>query len=43
MTYTILKKSFFKFLTERHLSFVKSGYKDCGLEKKFPIQGLKAF
>ena len=42
MTYTMVKKSPFQFPTERYLNVVKQGYKDCGLDKKFLIQGLKA-
>ncbi len=41
MTYTMLKKSKFKFPTEKYLSTVKQGYKDCNLEKKFLINALK--
>ena len=31
MTYTMVKKSTFKFPTERYLNIVKQGYKDCNL------------
>ena len=31
MTYTMVKKSSFKFPTERYLNIVKQGYKDCNL------------
>ena len=31
MTYTMVKKSQFKFPTERYLNIVKRGYKDCKL------------
>tara|TARA_B100000767_G_C19742309_1_gene526796 strand:- start:1622 stop:1981 length:360 start_codon:yes stop_codon:yes gene_type:complete len=41
MTYTMQKKSSFKFPTERYLNIVKKGYKDCGLNKKFLIKSLK--
>ena len=41
MTYTMVKKSAFKFPTERYLNVVKRGYKDCDLDKKFLNQGLK--
>ena len=41
MTYTMVKKSSFKFPTERYLNIVKRGYKDCGLDKKFLNKGLK--
>ena len=40
MTYTMVKKSLFKFPTERYLNIVKRGYKDCGLNKKFLIKSL---
>ena len=35
MTYTMVKKTPFKFPTERYLNVVKRGYKDCKLEKKY--------
>ena len=41
MTYTMVKKSIFKFPTERYLNIVKRGYKDCGLNQKFLNEGLK--
>ena len=41
MTYTMVKKSLFKFPTERYLKIIKRGYKDCGLDIKFLNQGLK--
>ena len=34
MTYIMVKKSPFKFPTERYLNIVKRGYKDCNLEMK---------
>jgi len=37
----MVKKSAFKFPTERYLNVVKRGYKDCDLDKKFLNQGLK--
>ena len=42
MTYTMVKKTPFKFPTERYLNVVKRGYKDCDLDKKFLNRGLKA-
>ena len=42
MTYTMVKKSPFRFPTKRYLNVVKKGYKDCGLDNKFLSQGLKA-
>ena len=43
MTYTMVYKSSFKFPTERYLNIVKKGYKDCDLDNKYLIQGLKNF
>jgi len=40
MTYTMVKKSSFKFPTDRYLSVVKRGYKDCNLNEKFLKQSL---
>ena len=40
MTYTMVKKSQFRFPTERYLNVVKNGYKDCKLNLKFLKQGL---
>jgi hypothetical protein len=41
MTYTMVKKTNFKFPTEGCLNIVKKGYKDCNLDKKYLKQGLK--
>ena len=41
MTYTMVKKSPFKFPTERYLNVVKRGYRDCKLDIKFLIKALK--
>ena len=41
MTYTMVKKSLFKFPTSRYLDIVKHGYKDCGLDNKFLKNALK--
>ena len=41
MTYLMVKKSPFKFPTERYLNVVKRGYKDCALDIKYLINGLK--
>ena len=43
MTYTMVKKTIFKFPTERYLNIVKKGYKDCNLNKKFLLNALKNF
>jgi len=40
MTYTMVKKSVFKFPTERYLNIVKRGYRDCGLDNKYLQKGL---
>ena len=40
MTYTMVKKTPFRFPTERYLNVVKRGYKDCDLDNKYLIQGL---
>ena len=40
MTYTMVKKSSFKFPTERYLNIVKKGYKDCKLDEKYLKKAL---
>ena len=40
MTYTMVKKTPFKFPTERYLNIVKRGYKDCNLETKYLKKAL---
>ena len=40
MTYTMVKKTSFKFPTERYLNIVRRGYKDCKLEKKYLKKAL---
>ena len=40
MTYTMVKKSYFTFPTERYLNIVKKGYKDCRLDKKYLDKAL---
>ena len=35
MTYTMVKKTSFRFPTERYLNIVKRGYLDCKLDRKF--------
>jgi gamma-glutamylcyclotransferase (GGCT)/AIG2-like uncharacterized protein YtfP len=42
MTYTMVKKSIFKFPTERYLNVVKKGYRDCNLDIKILIKALKS-
>ena len=36
----MVKKTLFKFPTERYLNIVKKGYKDCNLDKKYLLRGL---
>ena len=43
MTYTMVKKTPFKFPTEKNLNVVKKGYKDCKLDDKYLKKGLKSF
>tara|TARA_B100000989_G_scaffold129309_1_gene96067 strand:- start:1020 stop:1424 length:405 start_codon:yes stop_codon:yes gene_type:complete len=40
MTYTMVKKTSFRFPTERYLNVVKRGYKDCRLDQKFLEKAL---
>ena len=40
MTYTMTKKTHFRFPTERYLNVVKRGYKDCKLDLKFLEKAL---
>ena len=42
MTYTMTKKTPFRFPTERYLKIVKLGYKDCNLDNSFLIKALRA-
>ena len=41
MTYTMVNKTPFKFPTERYLNVIKKGYRDCDLDKRYLIKGLK--
>ena len=41
MTYTMVKKSPFKFPTERYLNLVKKGYRDCKLDINYLNKSLK--
>ena len=41
MTYTMVKKTPFKFPTDRYLNIVKKGYKDCNLNSKNLKNALK--
>jgi len=40
MTYSMVKKTLFKFPTERYLNIVRQGYKDCNLDKKYLKKAL---
>ena len=40
MTYTMTKKTIFRFPTERYLNIVKKGYKDCKLDIKYLNKSL---
>ena len=40
MTYTMIKKTSFRFPTERYLNIVKRGYKDCQLDVKYLKKAL---
>tara|TARA_B100000795_G_scaffold257228_1_gene230298 strand:- start:706 stop:1107 length:402 start_codon:yes stop_codon:yes gene_type:complete len=42
MTYTMTKKTSFRFPRERYLNIVKRGYKDCDLDKSYLKKALKA-
>ena len=42
MSYTMEKKTSFRFPTERYLNIVKRGYKDCDLDKSYLKKALKA-
>ena len=37
----MVKKSPFTFPTERYLNVIKHGYKDCDLDKRYLLSGLK--
>ena len=41
MTYTMVKKTLFRFPTERYLNIIKQGYVDCNLDDKFLRKALK--
>jgi len=42
MTYTMTKKSYFTYPTERYLNIIKRGYKDCDLDNRILKKALKA-
>ena len=41
MTYTMTKKTKFRYPTKRYLNTVKKGYRDCKLEKNYLLLALK--
>jgi gamma-glutamylcyclotransferase (GGCT)/AIG2-like uncharacterized protein YtfP len=41
MTYMMVKKTPFRYPTERYLKIVKKGYKDCDLDKSYLKKALK--
>ena len=43
MTYTMVKKTSFRFPNQKYLNTVKQGYKDCKLDNKYLIKALKQF
>ena len=40
MTYTMVKKTEFRFPTERYLNIVKNGYRNCGLDIRYLTKAL---
>ena len=42
MTYTMNKKTPFRYPTERYLNVIKKGYKDCNLKIEYLKRGLKS-
>ena len=42
MTYTMVKKTHFRYPTEKYLNVVKQGYKDCKLDNKFLTKALQS-
>ena len=42
MTYLMVKKTKFRYPTERYLNVIKQGYKDCKLDKKYLIKALNS-
>ena len=40
MTYTMTKKTAFRFPTERYLNIIKRGYKDCALDERYLKKAL---
>ena len=42
MTYTMVKKTQFRYPTEKYLNVIKQGYRDCKLDDKFLIKALRS-
>ena len=42
MTYLMVKKTKFRYPTERYLNVIKQGYRDCKLDKKYLIKSLNS-
>ncbi len=43
MTYIMVKKTVFRYPTEKYLNVIKIGYKNCKLDKKYLIKALNQF
>ncbi len=41
MTYVMVKKTKFRYPTEKYLNVIKQGYKDCNLDKSYLTKALK--
>ncbi len=41
MTYIMVKKTKFRYPTEKYLNVIKQGYKDCNLDKSYLTKALK--
>tara|TARA_Y100001960_G_scaffold316254_1_gene382933 strand:+ start:4328 stop:4735 length:408 start_codon:yes stop_codon:yes gene_type:complete len=42
MTYIMIKKTKFRYPTEKYLNVINQGYKDCKLDKKYLLRALKS-
>ena len=43
MTYIMVKKTDFRYPTERYLNVVKQGYRDCKLDMSYLLKALNQF
>ena len=41
MTYIMIKKSEFRYPSEKYLNVIKQGYKDCKLDKTYLLKALQ--